>query len=99
MLSLLHAIASIPEMVSATDQATLPRLLAIGPIGGVLEGLSLSSLLNNPQNSILLGLREIYVSIVVRDVDDDIERVEHVSPSVQHTPTASRNITGPPRAG
>jgi hypothetical protein len=29
----------------------------------------------NSQNSILFGLREIYVSIVVRDVDDDIERL------------------------
>src|SRR6266699_6838448 len=81
MLGLLQAIASSPEMVSAPEQASVLRLLPIGLIGRVLEGLSLSSLLNNPQNSIFFGLREIYVSIVVRDVDDDIERVEHVSPS------------------
>src|SRR5262245_34855335 len=80
MLGLLQAIASSPEMVSAPEQASVLRLLPIALIGGVLEGLSLSSLLNNPQNSIFFRLREIYVSIVVRDVDDDIERIEHVSP-------------------
>src|SRR5262249_10990613 len=80
MLGLLHAIASSPEMVSAPEQARVLRLLPIGLIGGVLVGLSLSSLLNNPQNSIFIGLREIYVSIVVRDVDEDIEWLKHVSP-------------------
>jgi len=45
----------------------------------IFEGLSLSSLLNNSQNSILLGLREIHVSIMVRDVDDDIEWLGHIS--------------------
>jgi hypothetical protein len=46
----------------------------------VLEALALSGFLNNSQNSIFFGLSKIYVSIVVRDVDDDIERVGHVSP-------------------
>src|SRR5262249_12443800 len=86
MLGLLQAIASCPEVVSAPEQASVRRLLPIALIGGVLEGLSLSSLLNNAQNSIFFGLREIYVSIVVRDVDDDIERVEHVSPPRPLTP-------------
>jgi hypothetical protein len=72
---LLQAIASSPEVVSAPEQASVLRLLPIALIGGILEGLSLSSFLNNSQNSILFGLREIYVSIVVRDVDDDIERL------------------------
>jgi hypothetical protein len=40
----------------------------------------LSGFLNDSQNSVFFSLREIYVSIVVRDVDDDIERVGHVSP-------------------
>jgi len=80
MLGLLQAFASSPEVVSAPEQASVLRLLPIALIGGILEGLPLSSFLNNPQNSILFGLREIYVSIVVRDVDDDIERVRHVSP-------------------
>jgi hypothetical protein len=80
MLGLLQAIASSPEMVSAPEQASVLGLLPIALIGGIFEGLSLSSCLNNPQNSIFFGLREIYVSIVVRDVDDDIERVRHVSP-------------------
>src|SRR5262249_18576372 len=70
MSGLLHAIASSPEMVSAPEQASVLRLLPIGLIGGVLKGLSLSGLLNNPQNSIFFGLPEVYVSIVVRDVDD-----------------------------
>jgi hypothetical protein len=77
MLGLLQAIASSPEVVSAPEQASVRRLLPIALIGGILEGSSLSSFLNNPQNSIFFGLREIYVSIVVRDVDDDIERVGH----------------------
>jgi hypothetical protein len=45
----------------------------------VLEALALSGFLNNSQNSIFFDSK-IYVSIVVRDVDDDIERVGHVSP-------------------
>jgi hypothetical protein len=77
MLGLLQAKASSPEVVSAPEQASVFRLLPIALIGGVLEGLSLSSFLNNAQNSIFFGLREIYVSIVVRDVDDDIERLGH----------------------
>src|SRR5262245_4143916 len=79
MLGLLQAIVSSPEVVSAPEQASLLRLLPIALIGGIFEGLSLSGFLNNSQNSIFFGLREIYVSIVVRDVDDDIERVRHVS--------------------
>src|SRR5262245_15785940 len=69
-----------PEVVSAPEQSSLLRLLPIALIGGIFEGLSLSGLVNSSKNSILFGLREIYVSIVVRDVDDDIERVGHVSP-------------------
>jgi hypothetical protein len=80
MLGLLEAIASSREMVSAPEQASVLRLLPIAIIGGIFEALSLSGFLNNSQNSIFFGLREIYVSIVVRDVDDDIERVGHVSP-------------------
>src|SRR5262249_48746308 len=80
MLGLLQAIASSPEVVSAPEQASVLRLLPIALIGGILEVLSLSGFLNNSQNSIFFGLREIYVSIVVGDVDDDIDRIGHVSP-------------------
>jgi hypothetical protein len=73
--------------VSAPEQAGVLRLLPIALIGGILESLSLSSFLNNPKNSILFGLREIYISIVVRDVDDDVERVGHVSPLSRHIQT------------
>src|SRR5262249_38126055 len=84
MLGLLQAIASSPEVVSAPEQASVFRLLPIALIGGVLEGLSLSGFLNNAQNSIFFCLREIYVSIVVRDVDDDIERLGHVQSWSSH---------------
>src|SRR5262245_19450461 len=80
MLGLHQAIASSPEMVSAPEQASVLRLLPIARIGGILEALSLSGFLNNSQNSIFFGLSKIYVSIVVGDVDDDIEWVGHVSP-------------------
>src|SRR5262245_33170254 len=80
MLGLRQAIASSPEMVGAPEQASVLRLLPIALIGGILEALALSSFLNNSQNSIFFGFSKIYVSIVVRDVDDDIERVGHVSP-------------------
>src|SRR5262249_28030696 len=79
MLGLLPAIVSSPEVVSAPEQPSLVRLLPIALIGGIFEGLSLRGFLDNAQNSIFFGLREIYVSIVVRNVDDDIERVRHVS--------------------
>lgn len=79
MLGLLQAIASSPEVVSAPEQPSLVRLLPIALIGRIFEVLSLSGFLNNSQNSIFFSLREIYVSIVVRDVDNDIERVRHVS--------------------
>src|SRR5262249_6325215 len=85
MLGLLQAIVSSPEVVSAPEQPSLVRLLPIALIGGIFEGLSLRGFLDNAQNSIFFGLREIYVSIVVRNVDDDIERVRHVS-----TPSGSR---------
>src|SRR5262249_43592943 len=97
MLGLLYAIASSPEVVSAPEQASVLRLLPIALIGRVPEGLSLSSFLNNPQNSIFFGLRKVYVSIVVRDVDDDIEWVEHVSP-LSGIPRLHRDIGGPPKA-
>src|SRR5262245_30981574 len=38
---------------------------------GGYNTLALSSFLNNSQNSIFFGFSKIYVSIVVRDVDDD----------------------------
>ena len=79
MLGLLQAIASSPEVVCAPQQASVLRLLPIALIGGIFEGLSLSRLLNNSQNAILLDLREIYVSIMVRDVDDDIEWLGNIS--------------------
>ena len=80
MLGLLQAIVSSPKVVSAPEQPSLVRFLPIALTGGIFEGLSLGGFLNNAQNSIFFGLRQIYVSIVVRDVDDDIERVRHVSP-------------------
>src|SRR4029453_18226022 len=96
MLSLLQAIASGPEMVRAQERASVLRLLPIALIGGIFECLSLSGFLNNSHNSIFFGLREIYISIVVRDVEDDIERVGHVSP-LSGDPLADVHITPPER--
>src|SRR5262245_5625416 len=80
MLGLLQTIASSAEMVSAPEQARILGLLPIALIARILEALSLSSFLNNSQNSISFGLREIHVSIVMRDVNHNIERIGHVFP-------------------
>src|SRR5262245_17176680 len=96
MLGLLEAVASSPEMVSAPEQAGILRTLPIAPIGGIFEGLSLRGFVNNSQNSILFGLREIYVSIVVRDVDDDVKQLGHVSP-LSGNPLADVPMIAPQR--
>src|SRR5262249_53365308 len=78
MLGLHQPIASTAEMVSAPEHTSILGLLPIALIGRILETLALSGFLNNSQNSVCFGLREIHVSIMMRDVNHDIKRFGHV---------------------
>jgi hypothetical protein len=72
MLSLSNTVASSRKVISAPQESGILRTRSVRLIHRIETRLSLCGFMNDTNNSVAFGLLKIYVSIVMREVNDCI---------------------------